>query len=118
MAKKPQKQFKDLKSGAGTKAEGGEFHHSISVGLKFRPSDAFLLWRLAARHWPKETYGDVSKFAEAAQAAENNTLLLVQCGNREELDEIVGFFPLHGITRPEVHDMRIEIPRGAVLLGG
>jgi hypothetical protein len=94
----------------------GEFAHAITVGLKFRRSDAFLLWRLAARHWPKDTYGDVSKFAEAAQAAENGTLCVVQCGNQEQLNEIVGFFPLHGITRPEVHDMRIEIPKGAVLL--
>lgn len=97
-----------------------EIHYQITAGLRFRPRDAKWLWHLAAHHWPADTEGDVSKFGEAAQAAENGTVLVVQCMSREELDEIVNWFPKHGVGAPAVEDLRLghrpDKPKGRLIV--
>lgn len=80
----------------------------IHAILKFRPDDAPWLWSLARRHWPDEMTGDPSKFAEAAQAAENGTGLVVQVMKREEIEEIKNWFPKFGVFPPAVEDLRLE----------
>lgn len=85
----------------------GEFRYRITVALFFRRSDARALWQLAAHHWPKDAYGDVSMFGKAAKAAEDGTALVLQCMDTDELQEIAGFFPRFGIAPPRIEEVRL-----------
>lgn len=100
--------------------EQGTIDYQITAGLRFRKQDAPFLWRLAAHHWPTDTEGDVSKFGEAAHAAEKGTVMVVQVMSREELDEIVNWFPKHGVFPPRVEDVlrghRPKKPRGKLIV--
>lgn len=93
----------------------GEFHHAISVGLRFQQKDAPILRGLAARlrALPSLNHrenAEAKLFEEAAKSAENETLMVFQCGLDEQLQEVLDCFPQFGIKRPTVEVLRIPSP--------
>jgi predicted Ser/Thr protein kinase len=99
------------------RGEQTEFHHPISVALRFKRADAPKLKALADRlaalphlgYQTKES-AEAKLFAEAAEATKNGERLVFQCGLQDQLDEVLDEFPKHGISRPLVEVLRVFSP--------
>jgi hypothetical protein len=80
----------------------------VRVALYFDPQDAPKLWDLAARHYPSADSAEmVSRFAMAARATERGLPIIVEAFDEAQMDEVVAFFPAHGIAAPRVEEVRL-----------
>lgn len=77
----------------------------ITVALYFRAQDVRALWDLASRHGGFE--GEVSTFAKAARATERGLPLVLECTQREQVEQVRHFFPRHGIEAPRIEELRV-----------
>ena len=89
-----------------------EIYYQVTVGLRFRKADVPVLRELARRDWTHDE-DDRSVFAKAADAAEADEVLVVQCMTRAELQSIVASFPQAGVSEPSVEDLATYIPPNA-----
>jgi hypothetical protein len=77
----------------------------IRVRLYFSPSDVPALWDLASRHGGYK--GDVSQLAKIAAATEQGRPVVFECTVLDQIEEMVEFFPKHGIDAPRVEEFRV-----------
>lgn len=76
---------------------------TLTLGLRFVPSDARLLFELAARVRNGELAGhSAGFFAQAANMARTGEPLLLQCEDPVEAVHIAAAFAVFGVTAPVI----------------
>lgn len=81
----------------------------MKLGLRFQREDAPLLRFLAGRVRAGDMSGHGARvFEQAAVAAENASLLEVECGRPEEVAEMAALYVLHGVRQPVIEPLRTE----------
>lgn len=80
--------------------------NTLTIGLRFHRRDAGTLLRCA--QWMEangQQREDITLFALAAKAANDDEPLVVHCGTPDEAERMAAGFVLHGVTRPAIEPL-------------
>lgn len=77
----------------------------MRLGLRFARSQIRTLRNI--RDWAKanDVPGDLSLYDKAIESTEDNEPLVIQCDNRDEVEQMAAAFVTLGVKRPAIEDL-------------